>query len=284
MLTFLLSLGLSVEQSNRNILGRKELDFYLPEEKIGIEFNGLYWHSEAAGRSKNYHRNKWAMCRNKDVQLIQIWEDDWRDRKALVSKTLTVTLGKANQLSKVCSEILPAVDAQHLRVVPLPPSHARTFLDTNHLDGYAHGTHYLGLEDSSTLRAVLVLQEETPGGMRIVRYAAAGEVSEGFAVLLKASEIRYSPSSFIGYTDNCMSDEVLYQRNGFIPVGEIEPDYVYLASSRRHEKSHYTRQRFHDDPNLKWVEGATEDELAKLNGIHKIWDAGKTIWTKSLNL
>jgi hypothetical protein len=34
-----------------------EIDIYLPELKLGFEFNGLYWHSNKF-KEKNYHLNK----------------------------------------------------------------------------------------------------------------------------------------------------------------------------------------------------------------------------------
>jgi hypothetical protein len=35
-----------VDRNNRSILGGKEIDLLLPEHNIGIEYNGLFWHSE----------------------------------------------------------------------------------------------------------------------------------------------------------------------------------------------------------------------------------------------
>jgi hypothetical protein len=50
-------LGINVEVSKNikdpNQSFYRELDMYLPEYRIGIEFDGLYWHSEEkAGRKK----------------------------------------------------------------------------------------------------------------------------------------------------------------------------------------------------------------------------------------
>lgn len=43
---------------------------------MDIEFNGLYWHSEAT-RGETYHYDKWRACKEQGIQLIQVWEDDW---------------------------------------------------------------------------------------------------------------------------------------------------------------------------------------------------------------
>jgi len=66
-----------VIQSDKTILNNKnkEVGIYLPEYKIGIEFNGLYWHSELY-KEKNYHLNKTEECEKQGVELIHIFEDE----------------------------------------------------------------------------------------------------------------------------------------------------------------------------------------------------------------
>lgn len=91
---FLEGLGLTVEGSNRTILGgKKEIDLWIPALKVGIEFNGIYWHSEKAGRkSKDYHHNKYLAAQRAGIQLIQIWEDDWNQKPDLVKTFLLKNL------------------------------------------------------------------------------------------------------------------------------------------------------------------------------------------------
>ncbi len=60
----------------RDILDRYELDIYIPSLKIGIEYNGLYWHREEK-KGKYYHLNKLQMCNQKGIKLIQIFEDEY---------------------------------------------------------------------------------------------------------------------------------------------------------------------------------------------------------------
>ena len=44
-------------ENNRHIISPMELDIYIPQKNLAIEFNGLYWHSELF-RDKNYHFDK----------------------------------------------------------------------------------------------------------------------------------------------------------------------------------------------------------------------------------
>jgi hypothetical protein len=56
---------------DRNILNGQELDFYIPIKKIGIEFNGTYWHSDLK-KEKAYHFNKSKLAEANGVRLIHI--------------------------------------------------------------------------------------------------------------------------------------------------------------------------------------------------------------------
>lgn len=64
-----------VEKSNRSMINPFELDIYIPDKKIAIEFNGLFWHSEKM-KGKNYHKQKLELCTAKGIRLVQIFEDE----------------------------------------------------------------------------------------------------------------------------------------------------------------------------------------------------------------
>lgn len=58
----------------RDIISPLELDFFLPEKNLAIEFNGTYWHSMEGGTAKGYHLKKSLMCRELGIRLIHIYE------------------------------------------------------------------------------------------------------------------------------------------------------------------------------------------------------------------
>jgi len=267
----------NLELSNRTILDGKELDIYIPEREIAIEFNGLYWHSEQAGKDANYHYDKWAKAKEANVQLIQIWEDDWVKNRKQIIASLEAKLG-VDRREKVY--------ARKTRVEILSNNESRKFLDMNHIQGFASGSYYLGLKDSSdNIVAVLVLKREagTEGKtLNIIRYATNIRVVGGFTKLLAFAEKSYTPDIFITFSDHCISNGALYEKNGFLADKELAPDYMYIFKKERKHKFGYRLKRFKDDPNLLWEEGLTERELANLNNLSRIWDAGKTRWVKKL--
>jgi len=78
----------------RKILDNEfEIDIYLPKLKIGIEYNGLYWHSDNF-LCNNYHYDKYLKCLNKGVLLIQIWEDEWVSNREYINNYLKNIISK----------------------------------------------------------------------------------------------------------------------------------------------------------------------------------------------
>jgi hypothetical protein len=63
--------------NDRTIIKPMELDIYLPELKLAIEYCGLYWHSEKQGKGKYYHLNKLIKCQEQGIDLITIFSDEW---------------------------------------------------------------------------------------------------------------------------------------------------------------------------------------------------------------
>jgi hypothetical protein len=79
--SFIGTLGLYIDTSNRDILYPKEIDIYIPSLKIGIEFNGDYWHSI---KGLKYHPMKYNMAKEKGIELLFLWEhtyntEDWQE-------------------------------------------------------------------------------------------------------------------------------------------------------------------------------------------------------------
>lgn len=70
------------------------MDFYLPQEKVAIEFNGLYWHSVACGKGESYHLGKTEGCELLGVRLIQLYEDEWLYKRPICESIIRNALNK----------------------------------------------------------------------------------------------------------------------------------------------------------------------------------------------
>ena len=79
------NLNLEFQVNTRKIISPYELDFYISKYNLAIECNGDYWHSiehnEKWKGNKFRHLDKYLMCKEKGIRLIQIPESEWFSNK-----------------------------------------------------------------------------------------------------------------------------------------------------------------------------------------------------------
>lgn len=300
-----------VYTSVRHVLpNRYEIDIYLPEYKIGIEFNGVYWHSEAARRDKDYHAQKSALAHNAGIQLIHVWEDDWRDKKDIVIRMIAHKLHASDRLHLVLPDYdnAPETDrvfARKLITTTLTGKEVADFYEHNHIQGAVSATYHYALQEQQPngtrlTRAVMSVSRPRnnvrrggyiPGRWDIKRYATCGTVVGGFSKLLKHAERDMLAqgediNEWVSFSAHDVSDGSLYNNNGFIIDKHVQPDYYYVGDYTnwtRVAKSAFKKSNFRDARDLLWQPEWTEPECAKANGLHRIYDAGKTRWKKVLS-
>lgn len=61
----------------RDIIAPLELDIYLPDLRLAMEFNGTFWHS-SYDKDKYYHQNKTKKCLELGISLIHVYEYIWK--------------------------------------------------------------------------------------------------------------------------------------------------------------------------------------------------------------
>lgn len=273
---------------HRAKIGNIEVDLYIPRSNIAVEFNGLYWHSETRGKDRYYHANKTHACAEHDVRLIHVWEDDWRERRDLVVRGLAHRLGVTHGLLtdgvllSPSPDLVERIGARKLKPVVLAHEAAAAFLYANHIQGAASGSLRVGLKDAhGSLRAVMVAKRtRQPGIWTIERYATRGIIAGGFTKLLgyARATAEGGVKKWVTFSDSSVSDGELYRSTGFTAEKMLPPDYSYVVGKSRVHKFNYRRERFKKDPDLTWVEDASETQLAQVNGLHRVWDTGKIRW------
>lgn len=134
--TYLKDNNIEFEIRNRKILEGLELDIYIPSKKIGIEFNGNYYHSSLF-KEKNYHLDKAKKCEEKGIRLIQIWEYEWDDNK---------TKNKILSLLNIALNINPnKIYARECKIKQITNKEAKVFNNENHLQGHRNAQVTYGL-------------------------------------------------------------------------------------------------------------------------------------------
>lgn len=268
---FLNSLDVEVEAGRRDLLqeSRQEIDFYIPSKQVGFEFNGVYFHSEKF-KDKNYHLQKLNIAQLSGIKLIQIWEDDWILRTNIVKEHIRQVLGQSTR---------PKVDGRDLSIQEISVSQAREFLTANHIQGFVPSSIYLGGTVKDELVAVASFRKQGENFL-LARYATSSQVRGGHSKLIRHFEKNYTYQNLITFADLTFGVGGLYRSTGWVEDGLIPPDYSYLKNGVRQHKFRYRITKFKNDPTLRYEEGLTERELAKLNGLLRVYDAGKIRFIK----
>jgi len=82
-------------KNDRKILNGKELDIYLPDLNLAFEYNGDYWHSNIY-KNENYHNDKTNNCKNKNINLIHVWEKEWKNNNKYIKSIILKLIKNKN--------------------------------------------------------------------------------------------------------------------------------------------------------------------------------------------
>jgi len=263
---FILSLDIKTLTNTRSIISPYELDIYIPEHAIAIEYNGLYWHSEQAGKNKNYHKKKYDLCKNKGIQLITIFEDEWIQRQEHVKSKIKSLL--------LCDD-REKVYARKTKVVTVFKHLKKEFLENNHIQGDDRSSIEIGLEYTDRLVACMTFRKRSDGIYELSRYATSARVVGGFSKLFKYFCNVYNFNKVISFADLRWSTGKMYTVNGWVIDGIIPPDYSYSPDAvNRFHKFNFRRKNL-SNLLVEYNPKLTERENCDNNKILRIWDCGK---------
>jgi hypothetical protein len=242
-----------------------EIDIYLPEFKIGFEFNGIYWHSDKF-KDKNYHINKLNYFKEKGIRIINIWENDWTNRKEIIKSQISNIIGKSKKIPARKCEVKEIKDIKSIR----------DFLDKNHIQGFVKSNIKLGLYYRNELVSIMLF-DHFEGRKKMsndewnlsrfcnkVNYSVVGGASKLLSFFIK----EFKPTRIISYADKDWSEGDLYYKLEFEKIHETEPDYKYLFQNELIHKSRFRKS----------ITGVSESSLQ----INKVWNCGKIKFEKNL--
>lgn len=142
------SLGFFVGNNVRGIIGRQELDIYVPAKMLAIEFNGLYYHNEAAGKDQHYHQTKTDKSLKLGIQLFHVFEDEWLLKRDIVKSMIRNKLGITKE----------RIYARKCSIIELDNITKKTFFEENHIDGDTQSIVTFGLTYNNSIIAALSLR------------------------------------------------------------------------------------------------------------------------------
>ena len=288
IINFITSKGLACEK-NRKLLNGKEIDIYVPEKKIGIEYDGLRWHTEWLGKKPHYfHRDKTDECHKRGVCLMHIFEDEFISKKEIVMNKIAHVLG----ISGDCERVM----GRKCVVKKIENTAANDFLDRFHIQGGACASVSYGAFYGGKMVAAMSFKRKTKNDdseWELTRFASDyNYICQGVGGKLFSHFLReYNPDKVVSFADRRWTineEKNVYTCLGFKNIGYVKPSYWYVNSKVERNKR-FHKFGFRTDRLIKkygekygFKKGMTETEMAKALGYDRIWDCGliKYVWKK----
>lgn len=254
--------------NNKRLLNGKEIDIYLPDFRIGIEFNGNYWHSDIF-KSKLYHQQKSLHAKQHDIFLYHIFEYEWLVNKSKILDHLSNILHIVNQRIYARKCVVKEIDSNTCNI----------FLDNNHIQGHDSSKIKLGLYFNDTLVMVMTFCKPrfnknyewelsrlcTTKSMNVI-----GGASKLFTYFLNT----YTPHNIISYSNFSKNKGNIYSILNFKHLKLSSPNYVWCNGN-------ITLPRYQTQKHKLIAEGYTgtsETEIMVERGFYRIHDCGNDVW------
>ena len=269
LVEFMSDLGIvNIETNVTNIITPYELDIYLPDYNLAIEFCGLYWHCSKHTRiTRSYHKNKLDKCNNKGIRLITIFEDEWIHSSELVKQKIASILGKDTR---------PRLFARKCKIIDVDNKTKSQFFNQYHIQGDGPGSINIGLEYNNELVACMAFIKQPNNVMNLNRYATSKQVVGGFSKLLSYFKKNQEWNQIISFADLRWSTGNMYEVNGFHLEKTLPVDYYYVNFTNM-TRIHKFNFRHKNLPNILgegYDHKLSETQNTHNNGWYRIYNCG----------
>ena len=271
--------------NDRSILNKLELDIYIPDKKLAIEYDGLLYHSYGKSEhimfdnyleeDKYYHVRKTDLCEEQGIKLFHVFENEWLDpvKREIWKSKIKLELGYVDRRLNARSCIITTVNSQELK----------EFLELNHFQSYVSSSINLGLYYKDELVEVMTFGKSRFNknfDYELLRNCTKINtvVRGGFFKLLSYFKKNYE-GSIISYGNRRWTSRLKNVYNGEL-INISEPNYFYLLkedfcklmSRQQFQKYKLSNVLEIFDNNL------TETENMYNNNYRKIYDCGNLVY------
>lgn len=270
---FVQSLGIHCYSTQSNLSGKKEIDIYIPDYNVGIEMNGLKFHSCYSFETKdqmNRHLIKTEIAKDRGIHLVHILDYQWKHQRELCKSFIKNLLGKNE-----------TIGARKCTIKPVDKKLEKDFLNTNHFQGHAFSKVVLGLFLDDELMCIMTFCKSKHNknyDWELLRFCNKMHfnVVGGFSRLLNAFRKEHE-GTIITYANKQRSNGNVYEKNGFVLDHETKPGYFWTDGRKLFPKLMCQKRRLQDwllnfDP----IKSEAENMFA--NGYSRYWDSGQLVY------
>ena len=251
--------------NTKNVNSYKSIDIYLPEFQLGIEINGLYWHSNNDSKRHIYKLEK---SNEIGIQLMQFTDKDIDEKLPIILSMIKHKMGLSRRIG-----------ARKTKVEEINSLLYREFLEKNHIQGYASATIKLGLFFEDRLVSIFSVSKSRfkKDEHEIIRYCSLinHTIVGGFSKFKKYFSIKYPEiTKLITFADRSYGTGDGYIKAGLKFINYTTPNYHYLSPkytlhSRHDFQKHKLKAKldFYDD-------SLSEKKLMEIAGYKRYYDCG----------
>lgn len=261
-------------RKDRTVLEGKEIDLYAPEFKIGLEFNGNYWHSDAQ-KVPLYHKLKSEKAAKKGVFLFHIFEYEWMipERKQAI----------INHLKQVFNLNKNIVFADACTIKPVDADTGTNFLEQYHIHGSAYADVWLGVYNGQELVALMTFSKNNIAKgyqWKLVRYCCKADttVVGGAVKAFNYFVTEHNPTSIISYADIAKTTDVLYTTLGFTYHKTTAPKFKWTDGNTTLTATQCDKKQLIACGWKQPDDGKHESQIMREHNFFKIYDCGRKVW------
>lgn len=238
-----------------------EIDVYIPSKKIGIELDGLFFHTDSPPfDSRNKHSEKQKLAFKNDVTLLRFTDiDETISKLDIVKSIISSKLGYCNRIF-----------ARKCNIKELTNEECKDFFEKNHLNGFKESYITFGLFFENELVQCCSFSKNdfiTEADWELTRFATKNfyTVVGGLSKLLTAFKKKHS-GKIITSVDLRHGNGTGYLKVGFKYLYRTHDDCFYTDMKQKIQRSDLRLENY--DSNLSEVENAWN------NGFRRYKDCG----------
>ena len=275
---------------DRQAIKPLELDFYLPEYRLGIECDPTATHNSSVAdpwgsgaKLSSYHKKKTDMCEAAGITLFHIFGYDWSHHPDIILSMLRNMIGRSNF----------KVYARKCTVREVSAEEALAFLNANHRQGAAQSPIRLGLYCNKELISLMTFgkmrntigtgKEDLTDCWELVRFCSRLNTSVigGASKLFSHFIELYHPKQVRSFSDRAHTTGKLYKKLGFSELRRSEANYVWVevATDKAHHRVNAQKKnlkKFLKDENIDLSK--SEKQIMEEHGFVQVYDSGTITW------
>jgi len=258
--------------TNTTLISPKHIDCYNDKRKFGIEYNGLIWHSEKMGKTAKTHALKYNECKEKGVELITIFEDEWMNRQPQVKNFIKSRLGIFTTRIMARKTNIDVVDSKLARSY-INDWHIQPIFQNKYAFGWYYNNELIGIVTLNRHHRGIV--DPTQIVLTRVCFKPETQIVGGMSKMmayLKEELPAFGYKSILTWSDNRWSSGNIYDKSGWNNIDNVIPDYSYV-----HKRGRVSKQSCKNKFKNRLFSQTVYDKANEL-GYYRIWDCGKKTW------